>query len=76
MTKRIVDIAFCVFLIFLTAPVMGLIFLLIRMDSYGSSVFKQKRVGFDREEPGRKAFHHVQIPVHGPGGRGNAPRHG
>ena len=52
MTKRIVDIVFSVFLIFLTAPVMGLIFLLIRMDSYGPSIFKQKRVGFDRRQPG------------------------
>jgi len=51
-TKRIVDIVFSVFLIFLTAPVMGLLFVLIKLDSYGPPIFKQRRVGFNRRQQG------------------------
>jgi len=51
-TKRIVDIVFSVILIFFTVPVMGLIFVLIKLDSYGPSIFKQRRVGFDRRQQG------------------------
>jgi len=51
-TKRIVDIVFSVILIFFTVPVMGLIFVLIKLDSYGPSIFKQRRVGFGRRQQG------------------------
>lgn len=44
-SQRVLDIGFSAFLLLLLCPVFGLIALLIKMDSPGTVLFKQKRVG-------------------------------
>ncbi|HQN17679.1 MAG TPA: sugar transferase [Syntrophobacteraceae bacterium] len=43
--KRIVDIVFSLILIVITAPLMALAALLVKLDSHGPAIFKQTRVG-------------------------------
>lgn len=43
--KRVVDVAFSLFVLFFTAPLMGLIVLAIKLDSPGPTLFRQARVG-------------------------------
>jgi len=48
LAKRLVDIVVSAVLILVTCPLMAFISVFIRIDSCGSSVFKQKRIGLDR----------------------------
>ena len=48
--QRVLDLTLCGLLLLLIWPVFGIIALLIRADSPGSVLFKQKRVGQDGEE--------------------------
>lgn len=48
--QRVLDLALCSLLLLLIWPVFGVIALLIRLDSPGPVLFKQKRVGQDGEE--------------------------
>jgi lipopolysaccharide/colanic/teichoic acid biosynthesis glycosyltransferase len=43
--KRIVDIVFSLILIVITAPLMALAALLVKLDSHGPAIFKQTRIG-------------------------------
>lgn len=49
-TQRALDLLFCTTLLLLLLPVFALLALLIRLDSPGPVLFKQKRVGQDGEE--------------------------
>lgn len=48
--QRVLDLILCGFLLLLIWPVFGVIALLIRLDSPGPVLFKQKRVGQDGQE--------------------------
>jgi len=48
--KRILDIIFSSILIILTAPLMLLIIILIKIDSFGPAIFKQTRIGINRRQ--------------------------
>ena len=45
MVKRLFDICFSTAILLLTAPLMGLIAILVRIDSPGPAFFRQKRIG-------------------------------
>ena len=44
-TKRVLDLALCILFLPLTAPLMGLLALLIHLDSPGPALFVQERIG-------------------------------
>jgi lipopolysaccharide/colanic/teichoic acid biosynthesis glycosyltransferase len=46
--KRILDIVVSTVLIIFALPIMALVALLVRLDSYGSAIFTQTRIGLDR----------------------------
>jgi lipopolysaccharide/colanic/teichoic acid biosynthesis glycosyltransferase len=48
LAKRILDISLSSALIFLTSPVMLLIALFVKIDSFGPAIFRQTRIGMDR----------------------------
>jgi lipopolysaccharide/colanic/teichoic acid biosynthesis glycosyltransferase len=48
LVKRVVDIVVSAVLIVLTAPVMALVALFVKIDSNGPVIFKQQRIGLDR----------------------------
>jgi len=48
LAKRIVDIVVSAVLIIPAAPVIALVALLVKFDSRGPAIFKQKRIGLDR----------------------------
>ena len=52
--KRILDIVVSAVLIILALPIMALVALLVRLDSYGPAIFTQTRIGLDRRRA--KAF--------------------
>lgn len=52
--KRILDIAVSAVLIIFGLPIMALVALLVKLDSYGPAVFTQTRIGLDRRRA--KAF--------------------
>ncbi len=45
-TKRILDVALSVFVLAVTAPLMALIAVAIKLESRGPAIFRQERVGF------------------------------
>jgi lipopolysaccharide/colanic/teichoic acid biosynthesis glycosyltransferase len=48
--KRIMDIAVSTIVIILSLPIMALVAILVKLDSYGPAIFAQTRIGLDRRQ--------------------------